>query len=44
FKRLGFADIDKSELPHKVWTECVQCVKFPDCGEFAVARAVEGTR
>lgn len=36
FKRLGFRDIDKSELPHKVWNECIHCVKFPNCGEIAV--------
>lgn len=36
FKRLGFRDIDKSELPHKVWNECIHCVKFPNCGEMAV--------
>jgi UDP-N-acetylmuramoyl-tripeptide--D-alanyl-D-alanine ligase len=37
FYRLGFRTIDKSELPHKVWSECINCVKFPDCGEVAVA-------
>jgi amino-acid N-acetyltransferase len=36
FKRLGFKNIDKSELPHKVWNECIHCVKFPNCGEIAV--------
>lgn len=36
FHRVGFHDIDKSELPHKVWTECIHCVKFPNCGENAV--------
>jgi amino-acid N-acetyltransferase len=36
FKKLGFRDADKSELPHKVWGECINCVKFPDCGESAV--------
>lgn len=36
FVRLGFCEIDKSELPHKVWSECIHCVKFPDCGEVAV--------
>lgn len=36
FKKLGFRDVDKSKLPHKVWTECIHCVKFPDCGEMAV--------
>jgi len=38
FCKLGFRNIDKSELPHKVWTECIHCVKFPDCGEIAVIR------
>ena len=37
FKRLGFADIEKSELPQKIWGDCVKCVKFPDCDEFALA-------
>lgn len=33
FRRLGFADIDKGELPHKVWSDCIQCSKFPDRGQ-----------
>ena len=37
FKRLGFKEIEKSELPQKVWGVCINCVKFPDCDEFAVA-------
>jgi len=36
FRRLGFEDIDKSELPHKVWSDCIQCSKFPDCNEEAL--------
>jgi len=36
FKRLGFAAIDKGELPHKVWTDCINCPKFPDCNEEAM--------
>ncbi len=36
FVKHGFRYIDKSELPQKVWSECVNCVKFPDCGEVAV--------
>lgn len=35
FKRLGFRPVDKNELPHKVWADCVQCPKFPDCNEEA---------
>ena len=37
FKRLGFADIEKAELPQKIWGDCLKCVKFPDCDEFALA-------
>jgi amino-acid N-acetyltransferase len=38
FKRLGFDYIDKSELPHKIWNECVNCVHFPNCDEIAMIR------
>jgi amino-acid N-acetyltransferase len=33
FKKLGFAEVDKKELPHKIWTDCLNCVKFPNCDE-----------
>ena len=36
FEKRGFGVIDKSELPHSVWAECVNCVKFPDCDETAM--------
>jgi amino-acid N-acetyltransferase len=36
FRKLGFKDIDKSELPHKVWSDCINCSKFPDCNEEAL--------
>lgn len=36
FRKLGFTDADKKELPHKIWTDCLNCVKFPDCDEFAL--------
>ena len=36
FKKHGFRPLPKSELPHKVWTECIKCAKFPDCGEEAL--------
>ena len=37
FKSLGFFDIGKSELPQKIWKDCIHCVKFPDCDELALA-------
>jgi amino-acid N-acetyltransferase len=36
FERFGFRQIDKMELPHKVWTECFRCPKFPNCDEVAL--------
>ena len=36
FEKLGFSLVDRSLLPRKVWTECVFCPKFADCGEIAV--------
>lgn len=36
FEKMQFVRIDKALLPRKVWTECVYCPKFPDCGEIAV--------
>ncbi len=36
FEKLGFKRVDKSTLPHKIWSECINCPKFPDCGEEAV--------
>ncbi len=33
FARLGFQFIDKKELPHKIWSDCLNCPKFPDCNE-----------
>lgn len=36
FERSGFSQVDKMELPHKVWNECYRCPKFPDCDEIAL--------
>ena len=36
FRHLGFEIIDKSELPHKIWADCVNCMHFPNCTEIAV--------
>ena len=36
FEQFGFSQVDKMELPRKVWTECYRCPKFPDCDEVAV--------
>ena len=36
FARFGFHIVDKSQLPHKVWGDCIKCAKFPDCDEIAM--------
>lgn len=38
FQTLGFHTITKEELPHKVWKECIDCPKFPNCDEIAMLR------
>ena len=41
FERLGFKKVDKSVLPHKIWTDCLKCVKFPDCDETAMIKELD---
>jgi len=36
FRKMGFADIDKKDLPHKIWSDCIHCTMFPDCDEEAL--------
>lgn len=33
FKKHGFKKIEKSNLPQKIWSDCVVCVKFDRCDE-----------
>jgi amino-acid N-acetyltransferase len=41
FKKMGFETIDKNDLPHKVWGDCLKCPKFPDCDEVAVIKRLD---
>ena len=41
FARFGFRIVDKAQLPHKVWGDCIKCVKFPDCDENAMILDIE---
>ncbi len=43
FERFGFSQLDKMELPQKVWTECYRCPKFPNCDEVALTCQLEVT-
>ncbi len=40
FERCGYHRIEKHELPHKIWNECVRCPLFPNCHEIALIRSV----
>lgn len=41
FKKFGFKEVSKEKLPHKIWSECIRCPKFPDCGEIALLYELE---
>jgi len=40
FEKMGFHLVDKSSLPHKIWADCLKCVKFPDCDETAMMKEI----
>lgn len=42
FERAGFRQLDKAELPRKVWSDCYRCAKFPNCDEVALMRDEQG--
>ena len=36
FAKCGFRVVPKESMPQKVWKECVNCPKFPNCEEVAM--------
>ena len=38
FEKCGYHRIEKADLPHKIWNECVRCPLFPNCNEIALIR------
>ena len=40
FRKFGFKDIDKYQLPHNVWRDCNKCVYFPDCEDVALIKNI----
>jgi amino-acid N-acetyltransferase len=36
FTHLGMVRVAKEALPHKVWSDCVRCPRFPNCDEVAL--------
>ncbi|MEK7289732.1 MAG: N-acetyltransferase [Planctomycetota bacterium] len=43
FEKCGFRRVEKETLPHKIWSECVKCHKFPDCGEIPLTYELNKT-
>jgi len=41
FEKFGFSQVDKMTLPRKVWSECFDCPKFPDCDEVALVHNLD---
>lgn len=42
FRELGFRKIEKSALPHRIWGDCVNCPRFPECDETALLIRLDG--
>ena len=40
FKYCGYEEVSKDKMPQKVWTECINCIKFPNCDEIAVSHTL----
>jgi amino-acid N-acetyltransferase len=44
FERVGFTEVDRGELPLKVWKDCLRCSKFQHCDEIAVIKRLRKSR
>jgi len=40
FSKLGFKRVKHEDLPHKIWAECINCPKFPNCQEIALVKNI----
>ena len=38
FRKLGYAVVDRGELPLKAWKDCLRCPKFQACDETAMTK------
>jgi len=41
FEKMGFLVVNKESLPQKVWKECINCPKFPNCDEICMERNID---
>lgn len=40
FRKLGFEEVDRAELPLKAWKDCLKCPKFQCCDEIAMLKTL----
>ena len=38
FQKMGYEVISREILPQKIWSECINCHLFPDCGEIPLIK------
>jgi amino-acid N-acetyltransferase len=41
FRKLGYREVDRSELPLKAWKDCMRCPKFQCCDEVAMVKYLD---
>ena len=41
FRKFAFRKIEKKRLPHKIWSECIACPKFPNCDEVPMIKRLK---
>lgn len=41
FEKNGFIIVEKSSLPHKIWSMCIKCHKFPECDEIPLMKKLK---
>ncbi len=40
FRKLGFVEVERGELPLKAWRDCLRCPKFQCCDEIAMLKTL----
>lgn len=41
FEKCGFTEVGKEQMPHKVWKDCINCPKFPNCDEVCMVANIQ---
>jgi amino-acid N-acetyltransferase len=44
FRKLGFTEVERGELPLKAWKDCLRCPKFQCCDEIAMMKLLSSKR